>query len=196
MARAPAIFNLTSQKTEILNLQYAVNPHIGARNESKWIGALGYRGSVIVFDREQELRMNYIADDKKSILIQLNDQTELYEILADMENKTKAANAPHQAITNDLINYAEQDSGYMPSLKLKTEYTRFVDENGDAVSNEAALSERRTILSFVITVNKLNFFRGKWYFACVLKSAKVSMAPPDHGAGAGPGRDVDYTQYL
>ena len=139
--------------------------------------------------------MNYIADDKKSILIQLNDQTELYEILADMENKTKAANAPHQAITNDLINYAEQDSGYMPSLKLKTEYTRFVDENGDAVSNEAALSERRTILSFVVTVNKLNFFRGKWYFACVLKSAKVSMAPPAH-AGAGAGRDVDFTQYL
>ena len=196
MARAPAIFNLTSQKTEILNLQYAVNSHIGARNESKWIGALGYRGSVILFDREQELRMNYVADDKKSILVQLNDQSALFEILADMENKTKAANAPHQAITNDLINYAEQDSGYMPSLKLKTEYTRFVDENGDAVSNEAALSERRTILSFVISVNKLNFFRGKWFFACILKSAKVSMAPPAYGAGPGAGRDVDYTQYL
>jgi hypothetical protein len=193
---APAIFHLTSQKADILNLQYAVNSHIGARNEGKWIGALGFRGSVIVFDREQVLRMNYVADDKKSILVQLNDQSALFEILADMENKIKAANAPHQAISNDLISYPDQDSGYMSSLKLKTEYTKFVDENGNAISNAMALSERRSILSFVLTVNKLNFFRGKWYFACILKSSKVSMAPPPAAAGGGAGRDVDYTQYL
>ena len=201
MAHAPAIFNLTSQKADILNLQYAVNPHVGARNESKWIGALGFRGSVIVFDREQEnLRMNYVADDHKSILVQLSDQSALYEVLVDIENKVKDANAPHQAISNDLISYPEQDSGYMPSLKLKTEYAKFVDENGNAISRDVALAQRRPILSFVLTVNKLNFFRGKWYFACVLKSAKVLMAPPPAaagGAGGGAGgRDVDYTQYL
>jgi hypothetical protein len=129
--------------------------------------------------------------------VQLSDQSALYEVLVDIENKVKDANAPHQAISNDLINYAEQDSGYMPSLKLKTEYTKFVDENGNAISRDVALAQRRPILSFVITVSKLNFFRGKWYFACVLKSAKVSMAPPLATAGGGgAGRDVDYTQYL
>ena len=195
MARTPAILNLTTQKDDILNLQYGLAVHHGARNQSKWVGVLGHSGSVIVFDRDQQLRMNYVSDDRKSILIQLDDQSTLYEVLADMETKVKAANAPHQDITNDLINYAEEGSGYMPSLKLKTEFTRWVDEHGDALTADTALSERRTILSFVVTVNKLNFFRGKWYFACVLKSAKVSMAPPAH-AGAGAGRDVDFTQYL
>ena len=147
MARTPAILNLTTQKDNILNLQYGLAVHHGARNESKWIGALGHSGSVIVFDREQQLRMNYVSDDRKSILIQLDDQSSLYEVLADVETKVKIANAPHQDITNDLINHAEEGSGYMPSIKLKTEYTRFVDENGDAISNETALSERRTILS-------------------------------------------------
>ena len=110
-------------------------------------------------------------------------------MLAGIEAKVKHANAPHTETTTDLISYPEPGSSYQPSLKLKTAYTVWLGEDGQEITKEQALSQRRTLLSYVLAVSKLNHFRNKWYFGIVLKSAKVSdAAVPSGGAGGGQSR--------
>ena len=192
-----AIFNLATDVDQLVGLEFTTNEHVGARNPSKWISPVGFRGSACLFSREHPLSMNYISDDKSSILCRLDGDGYLYRVLTDWEAKVKHANAPHTATTNDLVSYPEPGSTYPPSIKLKTAYTEWVDESGNAITQEEALSQRREVLSYVIAVNKLNFFRNKWYFACVLKSAKVGSAPSGMGATmGGGGGSVDYTGYL
>ena len=189
-----AIFNLTSDLDKLMGLEFTVNEHVGARNPSKWISPVGFRGSACLFTREHPLTMNYISDDKSSVLCRLDPEGDLYKVLTDWEGKVKHANAPHTATTNDLVNYPEPGSSYPPSIKFKTGCTSWVDEDGKPITQAEALAERRDVLSYVITVNKLNSFRNKWYFACVLKSAKVGRAPTSGGGSGGGG--VDYTELL
>jgi hypothetical protein len=190
-----AIFNLSTDMDQLMTLEFTVSDHVGARNPSKWISPVGFRGSACVFSREHPLAMNYISDDKSSLLCRLDPDGDLYRVLADWEAKVKHANAPHTATTSDLVNYPEPGSSYPPSVKLKTAYTTWVDEAGNSITQEQALSERRSLLSYVIAVSKLNFFRNKHYFSCVLKSAKVGDAPSGMDAGMSGG-GVDYTGYL
>ena len=180
-----AVFDLLHDTDKIMNLEFMVNDQEGSRNPAKWISPLNYRGCVTIHTREHPLAMNYIADDKSSILVKLDTDGPLYRCLADIERKVKHANAPFTESTNDLINYPDPGSSYSPSLKLKTAYTVWLDEGGNEITQEQALCRKGQLLSYVLTVSKLNGFRNKWYFSVMLKSAKVGKAPPSAGGGGG-----------
>ena len=107
-----AIFNLSTDMDQLMTLEFTTSEHVGARNPSKWISPVGFRGSACVFSREHPLAMNYISDDKSSLLSRLDPDGDLYRVLADWEAKVNHANAPHTATTNELVNYPEPGSSY------------------------------------------------------------------------------------
>ena len=64
---------------------------------------------------------------------------------------------------------------------------------GQTLTIDEALSNRRVrITSWCITVYWLNQFRGTWYYAVNLRSAKVSRAEDDSPTSGGQ----DFTRFL
>jgi hypothetical protein len=188
----PATYHLDDDEQTIRGLEFKCNPH---SDKSMWISPVGHRGVLTMHTKTHPLLINYIADDRKSILIPLDDPT-LRGVLEGVETKV-IAQAPAPDMTQPLIN-RDAAGKYTDSLKLKTQYTAFFcADSGEALTAEEALGSRRNRLtSWVLSVYRLNEFRGKWYFSVVLRSAKVSRAaesPESHKRKRG---EDDFTQYL
>ena len=188
-----AIYDLDADEQTIRDLVFACNTH---SDTSVWISPQNHRGTLTLHSKTHPLSMNYVADDRNSVLVKLDDPV-LKSVLEFVEAAVKAV-APDADKTNDLIN-RDASGKYADSLKLKTAYTQFVcaETNERLTAAEALSSRRNRICSWVLQVYRLNFFRGTWYFSVMLKSAKVSRAAgsPDQGAGKRK-RDDDFTQYL
>jgi hypothetical protein len=188
MAYLPAQYDLDTDKEKILALEYKVNTH---SDTSMWISPVGHRGTLSLFTKHHPLRAAFVADDKASILVKLDDPS-LMAIMQDIEGKVTAC-SPDPSHTSPLIN-RDASGRYPPSLKLKTRYTQWVDANtNESLTLDEALSNRRVrITSWCITVYRLNQFRGTWYYAVNLSSAKVSRAED----GSPTSGHQDFTKFL
>jgi hypothetical protein len=187
------VLNVQSDRETIDGLQFSCDEYTPT---SWWISPQGYRGTCTLFTRKQPLSVNYIADDKSSLMVRLDTDTALYEVLTTIEAKVKAA-SPDPSTTNDLISHPDEGSKYSPSFKLKCAYTQWHDADGKSITKDQALSTRGRLLSYVVQIYRLNKFRGRYYFAVVLKSAKVG--PPvktRSGGGGGGGGATDYSELL
>ena len=173
------VLNLEADRDTLDALAFSCDPYTPT---SWWISPEGYRGVCTLFSREQPLSINYIADDKSSLMVRLDADTALYKVLTSIEAKVKAV-SPDPSVTNDMISRPDEGSRYSPSCKLKCGFTKWYDQDGEPLTKEIALSTKRRLLSYVIQVYRLNKFRNRFYFAVVLKSAKVG--PPEGSRGGG-----------
>lgn len=190
MAQYPlALYDLDADAQTIRDLAFTCDPH---SDTSQWISPKGHSGTLTILSKTHPLQINYVADDRNSVLVKLDDPV-LKGVLETVEASVKAV-APDATNTKDLI-HRDASGRYADSLKLKTGYTQFVcaDTNEPLTAAEALSSRRNRICTWVLQVYRLNLFRGTWYFSVLLKSAKVSRAAdsPEHGK-----RDDDYTKYL
>jgi hypothetical protein len=187
----PARFDLDDDEASIRDLQFTCNRH---SDTSQWLSPVGHKGTLKICSKTHPLQMNYIAQDRGSMLVRLNDEL-LHSVLTQIENKAKKA-SPMPALTMALIN-KDETGRYCDSLKLKCAYTQWVDaETGDKMSAEDALSSKgNRLTSWCIDVYRLNCFRGKWYFSVLLRSAKVASGASQAGKRKREDGE-DYTQYL
>ena len=84
-------------------------------------------------------------------------------------------------------------------IELKEQSADDVEFTYDAIdkmsAEEALSSKKNRITSWVIQVYRLNSFRGRWYYAVNVISAKVSRASESPPV-AGKRKREDFTQYL
>ena len=188
----PATYHLDNDEQTVRDLTFACNPH---SDKSQWISPQGHSGVLTLYTKQHPLAINYIADDCKSLLVRLDDPL-LHSVLVEVEAKVKAA-SPAPAATQSLINY-DTSERYPDSLKLKCAFTTWIDANtGEKIdAGEALSSKRNRITSWVLQVYRLNEYKGRWYFATMLKSAKVSRAEASPELGQKRPREEDFTQYL
>ena len=190
----PAVYHLDNDETTIRDLIFECKPH-RTNPKSRWISPQVHNGVLTLHTKLHPLVINYIADDRKSLLVRLDDPL-LHSILVEVEAKVKAA-SPAPVTTQTLINY-DTSERYPDSLKLKCAFTKWIDANtGEEIDVGAALSSKRNrITSWVLQVYRLNEYKGKWYFAIMLHSAKVSRAAEESELGGKRKREEDLTQYL
>lgn len=127
---------------------------------SVWISPVGYSGTLTMYTKNHLLQMNFIADDRNSLFVRLDDLL-LKSILEEVEGKV-AVVAPKPDQPQDLI--SRDASGRLgDTLKLKCRYTQWVEANtGDKMSAEEALScKKNRITSWVLQVYRLNEFRNR-----------------------------------
>jgi hypothetical protein len=183
-----AEYHLDNDEAKIRSLQFTCDPH---SDKSRWISPAQHKGTLVMHTANHPLVVNYIADDRKSILVRLDDQL-LHSILSEVETKVLAA-SPNPQATQPLIQHDESGK-YPDSLKLKCAFTNWVDANTGEPMEEALASRNISLTSWCINVYRLNEFRGRWYFGVNLLAAKVSRAEPTANTNNG-GRE-DFTRFL
>jgi hypothetical protein len=193
MARPQAFFNLDDDEDKIRAMQFTCDVVTGS-DTALWISPVDHSGTLTMYTKSHPLQMNFIADDRNSLFVRLDDPL-LKGILEEVESKVMAV-APQPEQTNGLIS-RDASGRYGDTLKLKCRYTQWVDATtGDKMSAEEALSSKKNrITSWVIQVYRLNSFRGRWYYAVNVISAKVSRASESPPV-AGKRKREDFTQYL
>jgi hypothetical protein len=194
MARPQAFFNLDDDEDKIRAMQFTCDVVKGS-DTALWISPVDHSGTLTMYTKSHPLQMNFIADDRNSLFVRLDDPL-LKGILEEVESKVMAV-APQPEQTNGLIS-RDASGRYGDTLKLKCRYTQWVDATtGDKMSAEEALSSKKNrITSWVIQVYRLNSFRGRWYYAVNVISAKVSRASESPPPAAGKRKREDFTQYL
>lgn len=190
-----AFFELDADEKAIRALQFTTSPANAGKN--LWISPVGHKGTLKIHSKLHPLLINYIADDRGSLIIRLDDPL-LHSVLTEIETKVTAA-APKPGDVDPLVK-RDASGRYPDSFKIKVAYTQWVCANtGEKMSAEEALSSKRNrITSWVLDVYKLNLFRTRAYFGVCLRSAKVSRAmdTSDESNKRKREEEDDYTQYL
>ena len=143
-----------------------------------------YCGLRFVFTSEaSSLDITY-ASGNGSILVRLGeDNAEVNRVVSFVESELKKLLGPTEAHLLAPIKKEPTNSLYDPSLSLKTRKTA-IDVNQS--SPGADLTRGHTLVRHVITVNRLNYFQGRYYAALNLTACVLQPTPP-RGSGSACG---------
>ena len=144
-----------------------------------------YCGLRFVFTSEaSSLDITY-ASGNGSILVRLGeDNAEVNRVVSFVESELKKLLGPTEAHLLAPIKKEPTNSMYDPALSLKTRKTA-IDVNQS--SPGADLTRGHTLVRHVITVNRLNYFQGRYYAALNLTACVLQPTPPRGSSGSACG---------
>jgi hypothetical protein len=143
-----------------------------------------YCGLRFVFTSEASALDVTYASGNGSILVRLGeDNAEVNRVVSFVESELKKLLGPTEAQLLSPIKKEPTNSMYDPSLSLKTRKTA-IDVNQS--SPHADLTRGHTLVKYVITVNRLNYFQGRYYAAMNLTACVIQPTPP-RGSGSAYG---------
>jgi hypothetical protein len=143
-----------------------------------------YCGFRFVFTSEASALDITYASGNGSILVRLGeDNTEVNCVVSFVESELKKLLGPAEAHLLSPIKKEPTNSMYDPALSLKTRKTA-LDVNQS--SPQSDLTRGHTLVRHVITVNRLNYFQGKYYAALNLTACVLQPTPP-RGSGSAYG---------
>ena len=141
-------------------------------------------GLRFVFTSEASALDITYASGNGSILVRLGeDNTEVNRVVSFVESELKKLLGPTEAHLLAPIKKEPTNSMYDPALSLKTRKTA-TDVNQS--SPHAELTRGHTLVRHVITVNRLNYFQGRYYAALTLTACVLQPTPP-RGSGSACG---------
>jgi hypothetical protein len=144
-----------------------------------------YCGLRFVFTSEASALDITYASGNGSILVRLGeDHAEVNRVVSFVESELKKLLGPAEAHLLAPIKKEPTNSMYDPALSLKTRKTA-LDVNHS--SPQADLTRGHTLVKYVITVNRLNYFQGKYYAALNLTACVLQPTPP-RGSGSAHGQ--------
>ena len=149
-----------------------------------------YCGLRFVFTSEaSSLDITYASGNNGSILVRLGeDNAEVNRVVSFVESELKKLLGPTEAHLLAPIKKEPTNSMYDPALSLKTRKTA-IDVNQS--SPGADLTRGRTLVRHVITVNRLNYFQGRYYAALNLTACVLQPTPPRGSSGYGGGAETE-----
>ena len=149
-----------------------------------------YCGLRFVFTSEaSSLDITYASGNNGSILVRLGeDNAEVNRVVSFVESELKKLLGPTEAHLLAPIKKEPTNSMYDPALSLKTRKTA-IDVNQS--SPGADLTRGHTLVRHVITVNRLNYFQGRYYAALNLTACVLQPTPPRGSSGYGGGAETE-----
>ena len=149
-----------------------------------------YCGLRFVFTSEESvLDITYASGNNGSILVRLGeDNAEVNRVVSFVESELKKLLGPTEAHLLAPIKKEPTNSMYDPALSLKTRKTA-IDVNQSAPG--ADLTRGHTLVRHVITVNRLNYFQGRYYAAMNLTACVLQPTPPCGSGSACGGAETE-----
>ena len=148
-----------------------------------FISVRGYFKSPVIFSPEDPLDVAFIDPAHKNILVNIDADTKLHSILQSIQAKC-IASSPDPSKTQPFL---KQSSDGRVQIRLKTQFSKWKDENGTLISTDEALADHRIVLkTWIIEMYRLWRQRdGTWHVVWALNNGRVAPAKqePEESAG-------------
>ena len=162
----------STQIDEIEKLEIRCTDRCGTH--TRFISVRDHFKSPILFSREDPLPVAFIDPNHKAILVNIDSESKLHAMLLSIQTKC-IQNSPDPSKTQPFL---KQTSDGHVQLRVKTQYSKWKDENGALINTDEALSDHRIVLStWVIEMYRLwRQGDGTWHVVWALNKGRVVPA--------------------
>lgn len=166
---------------EIRDLE--ISMFASAGHNKKFISVRNYFKSPVIHSRQNPLPISFIEADHSGIKVHLDTDSHAYTVLRGLQAKCIQA-SPDPSHTQGFI--LVDENGTPPEMRLKTQYTKWKNEQGQSISRVEALAGRGLLLAWCIEMYRQWRQRdGTWHTVWALNSARVGPLPePDTTSAA------------